>query len=111
MSNDRRGATRYELVLPVHIGEARGFTRNIGIGGALVVSPLKFIAGDSIDLVVEVTFSDPDLPTRLACSGRVRRAHKVRNQWALAVEFNDLHVLADVVTAGVFPQPLKPARP
>ena len=111
MTSERRGATRYELVLPVHIGETRGFTRNLGMGGALVVSPVKFTSGDTIDLVIEITFSDPDLPTRLACSGRVRRAHKVRTQWALAVEFDDLRVLADVSAPAAFQASLsKPAQ-
>ncbi len=96
MCAERRGVTRYDLALPVFIGEARGFTRNIGMGGALIVSPRKFAAGDAFDAVIEVTFSDPDMATRLHCLGRVRRAHKVRAAWALAVEFTEVHVLTDV---------------
>lgn len=100
MTSERRGAPRYGLVLPVQIdGTARGFTRNIGMGGALVVSPIPFKAGDPVDLVVEITFSDPDLPTRLACSARVRRVHKVRAQWALAVEFDGLQVLTQAAVS------------
>jgi hypothetical protein len=100
MSSDRRGAPRYGLVLPVQIdGSARGFTRNIGMGGALVVSPIEFRAGDPLDLVIDITFSDPDLPTRLACSARVRRVHKLRAQWALAVEFDGLQVLTQAAVS------------
>lgn len=105
MGNERREAPRYDLVLPVHIGQTRAFTRNLGMGGALIVSPVKFVAGDHLDLVIEITFSDPDLPARLACTGLVRRAHRVRSQWALAVEFDDLRVLTDALGAGTQPGP------
>lgn len=97
MTNDRRGAPRYDLELPVRLDDCRGFTRNIGMGGALVVSPRRFEAGESIDLVFEITFSDPDLPTGLGCTGTVRRVRGVGTQWALAIEFDDLNVLADVI--------------
>ena len=111
MTADRRGAPRYELSLPVQIGDVRAFTRNIGMGGALVVSPRRFTAGDVLDLVIEITFSDPDMPTRLHCTGRVRRAHKVRSQWALAIEFDDLTVLADVIAPAASSTAQKPATP
>ena len=110
MGNERRGMPRYDLVLPVHIGQTRAFTRNLGMGGALIVSPVKFVAGDHLDLVIEITFSDPELPTRLACTGVVRRAHRVRSQWALAVEFDDLRVLTDAFVSATPPAP-KPATP
>jgi hypothetical protein len=93
MARERRGATRYELELPVVIGDMRGFTRNIGIGGALIVCPRRFAPNDPIDLVVEITFSDPHMPTRLRCVGVVRRVHKLRRGHALAITFTDVHVL------------------
>jgi hypothetical protein len=98
---ERRGGTRYDLAFPVHIGEARGFTRNIGIGGALVVSPVKFAAGDVIDIVIDVAFSDPDTPTRLRCSARVRRVHKLRTAYALALEFTDVRVMTAVLANAI----------
>lgn len=97
MSRERRGGPRYDLVLPIHLGETHGFTRNIGTGGALIVVPRRFAIGDPIDFVVDITFSETGLPARLHCTGQVRRVHKIRAQWALAVELDEMRVLSDAL--------------
>jgi hypothetical protein len=90
---ERRGETRYELALPVFIGDARGLTRNIGIGGAFVVMPRAFAAGQMLDVFIEITFTDPEMPTRLHCTARVCRVHRVRSAYAIALAFTDVRVL------------------
>lgn len=90
---ERRASTRFDLALPVHLGDFRGVTKNIGTDGALIVSPRHFPAGESIDIVFEATLAD--VPTRLACTALVRRVHRVGAQWALAVTFDVLNVLTD----------------
>lgn len=98
MSSDRRRGSRYALSLPVAIGDVRGYTRNIGVHGALIVSPRAFEPGDVVELGITITFTEHAAPTALVCTATVRRVRKLHEQWVIAVEFEELRVLTDAKT-------------
>lgn len=98
MTNDRRRESRYALSLPVDIGNVRAYTRTVGVRGALIVSPRPFEAGDVVPLVMTITFTEQVTPTALVCTASVRRIRKLREQWMVAVEFDELRVRVETNT-------------
>ena len=97
MHNDRREQPRYELALPIRIGETRGVTRNLSLDGVLFVSPGSWPVGSSIAFTIHVAFSEAGPAMRLECLGLVTRVEpEGKDHYLTAANITDLRVLTDV---------------
>ena len=105
-ANDRRASVRYKLRLPVvfywndgveHTGG--GFTRDIGIGGALILSSKCPPMGH--DVRIEILLPSPDrldVELRIECAGKVTRISREVGCIGFGVQgtFDDDHLARQI---------------
>jgi PilZ domain-containing protein len=77
---ERRSAERFKLVLPVHLNNGTGTTRDISTSGISFETKVIHSVGDPIQL--SVNFGD----TMIVCEGRVVRLEKLDGKSVIAVE-------------------------
>ena len=95
MSQERRLVPRYELALPVLVGEVRGMTRNLSLEGVLFVSESRFASGETIRITIYVSAGSSGSVMRLEGAGAVIRSDPDGPQFVTAVRFDELRVLTD----------------
>lgn len=101
MNQERRLVPRYELALPILVGEVRGTTRNLSLEGVLFVSPRRFAAGENIRVTVFVSAGASGAVMRLEGAGAVLRSDPDAAQFLTAVRFEELRVLTDTTAESV----------
>jgi hypothetical protein len=99
MNQERRLVPRYELALPVLVGETRGITRNLSLEGVLFVSASPFAAGETIRITIFVSAGASVM--RLEGLGPVIRCDPEGGQYVTAVRFDELRVLTDTTLESV----------
>jgi hypothetical protein len=95
MNQERRLVPRYELALPMLVGEVRGLTRNLSLEGVLFLSPAQFAGGEAIRVTIFVSAGATGSVMRLEGLGAVVRSDPENGQFITAVRFDELRVLTD----------------
>ena len=98
MVDDRRDVPRYQLTLPIRIGESTwGVTRNLSLDGVLFEAQQPFEAGQELDVTVYVTVDAASSVMRLQALGRVLRTEPLPDgRHAIAAHLENVRVLTDV---------------
>ncbi|HEX8172932.1 MAG TPA: PilZ domain-containing protein [Thermoanaerobaculia bacterium] len=94
-SQERRSAPRYDVSLPVQIGETRGVTCNMSVDAVLFLAPVAYAVGSRIELAVTVTYGGLfDAPAALECRGVVARSDaEADGNFATAVTIETLRIV------------------
>ena len=77
MDTDRRLLPRYNVVLPITIGNLRGTTRNLGVNGVSFVVPAPLRLEENI--AFSVVLSPEPNALMMNCKGVVKRATRTKD--------------------------------
>jgi hypothetical protein len=98
MADDRRDVPRYELTLPIRIGDDTwGVTRNLSLDGVQFEAQKPFAPGEELDVTIYVTVDDAASVMRLQALARVLRTEPIpHHRHTIAARLEDVRVLTDV---------------
>ena len=86
---------RYDVTLPISVGNLRGTTRNVGVTGVRFVAPAALTVEEKIEFTV-VLAPEPNSLT-MNCSGVVKRATRLKDgqfEIVATIDALDLDTLA-----------------
>jgi hypothetical protein len=101
MVEDRRDVPRYQLTLPIRIGDDTwGVTRNLSLDGVQFEAQKPFASGEHLDVTIYVTVDDAASVMRLQALARVLRSEPISDhRHTIAARLENVRVLTDVPLA------------
>ena len=91
MDTDRRLLPRYDVALPITVGNLRGTTRNLGVNGVSFVVPAALRLEETI--AFSILLSPEPNPLAMNCTGVVKRSTRTNEgQFEIVATIDDLQL-------------------
>lgn len=91
MDTDRRLLPRYDVALPIAVGNLRGTTRNLGVNGVSFVAPAALRLEETINFAILLS-PEPNALT-MNCTGVVKRSTRTKDgQFEIVATIDELQL-------------------